>query len=97
MIVQRFHEKFSPRRFEGGNGLVFMKNFYLEVTAVRLITASWAPKTFDSYRLDTVYAKRMKNICLADSNELMAVRLISPLEPQYVEFVKNFYLADPND
>ena len=45
--------------------VVFMKNFYLidsnEVMAVRHISASWAQKQFDSYRLDMVYAKRMKN------------------------------------
>ena len=34
-------------------------------------------KTFDSYFLDMMYVEFMKNFLLADSNELMAVRLIS--------------------
>ena len=39
--------------------------------AVRLISAS------DSYFLDMTYVEFMKNFSLADSSELMAVRLIS--------------------
>ena len=35
------------------------------------------PKTFDSYFLDMMYVEFMKNFLLADSRELMAVRLIS--------------------
>ena len=35
------------------------------------------PKTFDSYILDMMYVEFMKNFLLADSSELMAVRLIS--------------------
>ena len=45
--------------------------------AVRLISAFWAQKTFDSHFLDMVYVEFMKNIHLADSNEVMVVRLIS--------------------
>ena len=50
------------------------------------IRASWwllelfrslSPKTFDSYFLDMMYVKLMKNFYLADSSELMAVRVIS--------------------
>ena len=36
-----------------------------------------SPKTFDSYFLDMIYVEFMKNFLLADSSELMAVRLIS--------------------
>ena len=35
------------------------------------------PKTFDSIFLDMMYVEFMKNFLLADSIELMAVRLIS--------------------
>ena len=38
-----------------------------------------SPKTFDSYFLDMMYVEFMKNFLLADSSELMAVRLISGL------------------
>ena len=52
-----------------------------------------------------VYVEFMKNIHLADSNEVMVVRLISDysakknvysyyLDMMYVEFIKNIYLAD---
>ena len=58
----------------------FMKNFLLadssELMAVRLILASWDPKTSDSYFVDMMYVEFMKNFLLADSSELMAVRLI---------------------
>ena len=33
-------------------------------------------KTFDSYFLDKMYVEFMKNVLLADSSELIAVRLI---------------------
>ena len=36
------------------------------------------PKTFDSYFLDMMYVEFMKNFLLADSRELLAVRLILP-------------------
>ena len=63
-----------------------------------------SPKTFDSYFLDMMYVEFMKSFLLADSNELMAVRLISAswakkrliptyLDMMYVEFMKNFHLA----
>ena len=59
----------------------FMKNFLLadsgEQMPVRLITASWAQKRFDSYFLDMMYVEFMKNFLLADSGEQMPVRLIS--------------------
>ena len=35
---------------------------------------------FDFYFLDMIYVELMKNFLLADSNELMAVRLISASE-----------------
>ena len=61
--------------------VVLMKNFLLakssELIALRLILASWAQKTFDSYFLDMMYVMFMKNFLLADSSELMAVRFIS--------------------
>ena len=58
------------------------------------------PKTFDSYFLDIMYVEFMKNFLLADSRELMAVRLISAssaekrlipnfLDMMYLEFIKN--------
>ena len=46
--VRRVHEKFSSRRFERADGC-------------RLISASWAQKTFDSYFLDMMYVEFMKN------------------------------------
>ena len=58
-----------------------MKHFILadssELLAVRLISASSAQKTFDSYFLDMMYVDFMKNFHLPDSSELMAVKLIS--------------------
>ena len=58
----------------------FMKNFLLadfsKLMAVRVISASWGPKTFDSYFLDMMYVEFMKNFLLADLSELLAVRLI---------------------
>ena len=44
---------------------------------VRLISASWAKKTFHSFFFDMMYVGLMKNFLLTDSNELMVVRLIS--------------------
>ena len=51
-----------------------------------------------------MYVEFMKNFLLADSRELMPVRLILAFEPKnsdsyfvdmmYVEFMKNFLLAD---
>ena len=45
------------------------------------------PKTFDSYFLDMMYLGFMKNFLLADSSELLAVRLIWPHEPKNVWFL----------
>ena len=44
--------------------------------AVRLILASCAQKASESYFVDMMYVEFMKNFLLADSRELMAVRLI---------------------
>ena len=59
----------------------FMKNFlladYVEQMPVRLISASWASKTFDSYFIDMMYFKLMKNFLLADYGEQMPIRLIT--------------------
>ena len=44
--------------------------------AVKLILASWAQKTSDSYFVDMMYVEFMKNFLLADSSDLMAVRFI---------------------
>ena len=58
----------------------FMKNFLLanssELMAVRVISASSAPKTFHSYFLDMMYVEFMKNFLPANSSDLLAVRLI---------------------
>ena len=58
----------------------FMKNFLLadssELMDVRLILASWAPKTSNSYFIDMMYVEGMKNFLLADSSRVLAVRLI---------------------
>ena len=62
--VRRVHEKFSSCRFERAHGCS---------THFGLLSA----KTFDSYFLDMMYVQFMKNFLLADSSELMAVRLIS--------------------
>ena len=62
--VRRLHEKFSSRRFERAD--CCYSHFGL-----------LSPKTFDSYFLDVMYVEFMKNFLLADSGELMAVRVIS--------------------
>ena len=58
-----------------------MNNFLLadsnELMVVRLISAYWAKKTFDSYFFDMINVELKKNFLLADSSELMVVRLIS--------------------
>ena len=61
--VRRVHEKFSSRRFERGIGC--QTHFGI-----------LSPKTSDSYFVDMMYVEFMKNFLLADSSELMAVRLI---------------------
>ena len=62
--VRRVHEKFFSCRFERAHGC--SSHFGL-----------LSPKTFDSYFLDMMYVEFMKIFLLADSSELMAVRLIS--------------------
>ena len=67
-------------------------------------------KTFDSYLFDIIDVELMKNFLLADSNELMVVRLISAFghlsqktfdsyffDMMYVELMKNFLLADSSE
>ena len=67
-----------------------------------------SPETFDSYFRDKMYVECMKNFLLADSSELLAVRLISASwaqrgfdsyfrEKMYVVCLKNFLLADSNE
>ena len=60
--VRRVHEKFSSRRFERADGCY---------THIGILS----PKTNDSYFVDIMYVEFMKNFLLADSSELMAVRL----------------------
>ena len=62
--VRGVHEKFASRRFERGLGCP--TNFGL-----------LSPNTFASYFLDMMYVEFLKNFSLADSSELMAIRLIS--------------------
>ena len=62
--VPRVDEKFSSRRFVRAGGCK---------THFGLLS----PKTFDSFFLDMMYVELMKNFLLADSSELLAVRLIS--------------------
>ena len=65
-------------------------------------------KTFDYHFLDMMYVEFMKNFVLADSSELMGVRVISAswaqktfdyhfLDMMCVEFMKNFFLADSSE
>ena len=54
------------------------------------------PKTFDSYFLDMIYVEFMKNFLLADSSELMAVRLISASWAQK-RLIPTLYLEFRND
>ena len=61
--VRRLHEKFSSRRFERADGC--QTHFGI-----------LSPKTSYSYFVDVMYVEFMKNFLLADSSELMAVRLI---------------------
>ena len=62
--VRRVHEKFFSRRFERTDGCY--SHFGL-----------LSPKTFDSHFLDMMYVEFMKNFFLADSSELMGVRVLS--------------------
>ena len=63
MMYVEFMKNFLSRRFDQGIGCY---------THFGLLS----PKTFDSYFLDVMYVEFMKNFLLADSSELMAVRLI---------------------
>ena len=57
----------------------FKKNFFPPLRASYWLLDSFRPaepKTFDSYFLDMMYVQLMKNFLLADSSELLAVRLI---------------------
>ena len=68
----------------------FMKNFFLadssELNGVRVISASWAQKRFDSYFLDMMYVAFMKNFFLADSSEWWVLESFRPPEPKNVWF-----------
>ena len=60
--------------------LELMKNFFSPIRARWwMLELYWPPslKAFDSYFLDMMYVEFMKNFLLADSNELLAARLIS--------------------
>ena len=55
------------------------KIFFSPIRAIWwLLESFWhpEPKTSDSYFVDMMYVELMKNFFLADSSELMAVRLI---------------------
>ena len=62
--IRRVHEKHFSRRYE---------------RTFRCFThfGFLSPKTFDSYFLDMMYVEFMKKFFLADSSELLGVRLIS--------------------
>ena len=64
----------------------FIRNFFLtdssEVMAVRVISASWAPKTFDSHFLDMMYVEFIKNFFLTHSSELMVLESFRLPEPK---------------
>ena len=77
--VCQVHEKFSSRRFERADGCS---------THFGLLSL----KTFDSYFLDLMYVEFIKNFLLADSSELMAVRLISASSAQ-----KRWFLLSRHD
>ena len=64
MMYVEFMKNFSFRRLERADGCY--NRFGL-----------LSPKTFDSYFPEMMYVEFMKNFLLADSRELMAVRLIS--------------------
>ena len=62
--IHRVNENFFSRRYERADG--FYSHFGL-----------LSPKTFDFCFLDMMYIEFMKKFLLADSSELMAVRVIS--------------------
>ena len=61
--VRRVHEKLFSRRYERAIGCFTHFGFL-------------SPKMFDSYFLDIIYVEFMRNVFLADSRELMGVKLI---------------------
>ena len=61
--VRRVHEKLFSRRYERAIGCFTHFGFL-------------SPKTFDSYFIDIMYVEFMRNVFLADSSELMGVKLI---------------------
>ena len=81
----------------------FMKNFLLadssELMAVRLILASWAPKTSDSYFVDMMYVEFMKSWWLLDSFWHPEPKTSDSyfVDMMYVEFMKNFLLGDSSE
>ena len=62
--VRRVHEKFSSRRFERG---------FCRLTHFGLLS----PRTFHSHFLDIMCVDIIRKIFLADSSDLMGIRLIS--------------------
>ena len=88
--------------------VVFMKNFLLadfsEQMAVRVNSASWAQKIFDSFFLDMMYVEFMKNFLPPIPASYWLLDSFWPPDPKtfdsyflhmmYVVFMKNFLLAD---
>ena len=66
----------------------FMKNFFLadssELMGVRVISASWAQKTFDCYILDMMYVALMKNSFSPIRANWWALESFRPPEPKNV-------------
>ena len=60
--------------------LEFMKSFFSPILANWWVLESFrfpSPKTFDSHFLDMMYVEFIKSSFLADSREMMGVRVIS--------------------
>ena len=74
--IRKVHEKLFSRRYERAVGCF---------THFGLLR----PKTFDSYFTDIMYVEFMRNFFLADSRELMGVRLISASWAQK-RFIRTF-------
>ena len=68
----------------------FMKNFFLadsgELNGVRVISASWAQKRFDSYFLDMMYVAFVKNVFSPIRAICWALESFRPPEPKNVWF-----------
>ena len=84
----------------------FMKNFNLvdsnKLIAVRLISAFWAPKTFDPYFVHMMYIDFIKKFTSPIRTNRFG--LLSPkrfdsyfLYMVYVEFMKNIHVVDSNE